>query len=160
MAIPAIDLTINSVIVFERERVKVMIAMTHLCFGGDSPLGYVKKYKVFLLFSATTALSSKMIQLKEDYNLEGFFPIYFQNIWLWKSDPLNIFSSVVIPALRDQLLGVTMESIPTVFNEEPYAQQLYAPRSPSAVKSALITCRSRLWNSISFFNWYRGLILY
>ncbi len=33
------------------ERIKVMIAMPliHLCFGGDSPLGYVKN-KVFLIF--------------------------------------------------------------------------------------------------------------
>ncbi len=55
--------------------VKVMIemALIHLCFGGDSPLGYVKKFWYF--FSATTALSSKMIQLN---NLEGFFQYYFK----------------------------------------------------------------------------------
>ncbi len=46
VAIPAIDLTISSVIqclnVFERIKVIIAKALIHLCFGGDSPLGYVK----------------------------------------------------------------------------------------------------------------------
>ncbi len=62
---PATDLTINSVIVFEHvERVKVMMAMAliHLCFGGDSPLGYVKIHFANF-FSATTAISSSCIMI-------------------------------------------------------------------------------------------------
>ncbi len=49
---PATDLTINNVIVFERvERIKGMIsiALIHLCLGGDFPLGYVKN-KILLNF--------------------------------------------------------------------------------------------------------------
>ncbi len=38
------------------------MALIHLRFGGDCPLGYVKN-KVWLFFSSTTALSSTMIQL-------------------------------------------------------------------------------------------------
>ncbi len=77
MAIPATDLTINSVIVFERVKVMIAMALIHLCFGCDTPLGYVKN-KVLLFFSATTALSSKMIQLSRTTISKDFFPIYFQ----------------------------------------------------------------------------------
>ena len=65
MAIPATDLTINSVIVFGVfERIKVMIAMAliHLHFGGDSPLGYVNNTVLLKKNSATNVLSSKVIQ--------------------------------------------------------------------------------------------------
>ncbi len=54
------------------------MALIHLCFGGDSPLGYVKN-KVLLFFSATTALSSKMIQLNRTTVWKDFpniFPKY------------------------------------------------------------------------------------
>ncbi len=41
----------------------IAMALIHLCFGGNSPLGYVKN-KVFANFlSATTALASKMLQV-------------------------------------------------------------------------------------------------
>ncbi len=46
VAIPAADLTINSVILFERAKV-IAFALVHLCFGGESPLNYVKN-KVWL----------------------------------------------------------------------------------------------------------------
>ncbi len=49
MAIPANDLTINSVMVFERIKVMIAMDLIHLCFGGDSTLGYVKN-KVLLIF--------------------------------------------------------------------------------------------------------------
>ncbi len=41
------------------------MALIQLCFGGDSPLGYVKNTVLLFFFSATTALSSKMIQLNK-----------------------------------------------------------------------------------------------
>ena len=40
VAIPATDFTINNVILFERVKVMIAIALIHLCFGGDSPLSY------------------------------------------------------------------------------------------------------------------------
>ncbi len=61
VAIPATDLTINSVILLETVKVMIVIALTHLCLGGDSPPSYVKN-KVLLFFLATTVLSGKMIQ--------------------------------------------------------------------------------------------------
>ncbi len=80
-AIPATDLTINSVIVFLSvfERLKVMIAMAliQLCFGGDSPLGYVKK-KVLLIVLCQNCIIKQNDSTKQGYNLEGFSPIYFQ----------------------------------------------------------------------------------
>ncbi len=39
----------------------IAMALIHLHFGGDSSLGYIKKFCYF--FAATTPLSSKMIQL-------------------------------------------------------------------------------------------------
>ena len=39
------------------------MAVIHLCFGGDSRLGYVKNKVLLVFFSATTALSSTMTQL-------------------------------------------------------------------------------------------------
>ena len=56
VATPATDLTINSVIQFQR--VKVMIACNNsdsLVFWGDSPLSYAKNNASLFLF-ATTAL--------------------------------------------------------------------------------------------------------
>ena len=50
VAIPATDLTINSAILFERVTVMIVIAMTHLCVGGDSPLSYVKNKVLLILF--------------------------------------------------------------------------------------------------------------
>ncbi len=47
----------------------IAMALIHLCFGGDSPLGYVKN-EVLLFFSATTALSNTMSyndSTKQDY---------------------------------------------------------------------------------------------
>ncbi len=46
------------------ERIKVMIAMAliHVCFGGDSPLGYVK-ITVLLFFLRQLHYQAKMIQL-------------------------------------------------------------------------------------------------
>ncbi len=41
----------------------IAMALIHLRFGGDSPLGYVKKYSFANFSSATTALSSKINQL-------------------------------------------------------------------------------------------------
>ncbi len=65
------------------ESVKVMIAMAviHLCFEGDSPLGYVKNKVLLMFFSATTALSSKMIQPNRTTIWKDFSQ-YISNIWL------------------------------------------------------------------------------
>ncbi len=41
----------------------IAMALVHLGFGGDSPLGYVKNKVLLKTNSATTALLSKMIQL-------------------------------------------------------------------------------------------------
>ena len=71
MAIPATDLTINSVIVFERIKVKIAMALIHLCFGGDSPLGYLKK-KVLLIFFCHNCIIKHNDSTKQDHNLEGF----------------------------------------------------------------------------------------
>ncbi len=58
------------------------MAPIHLCFGGDIPLGYVNNS--FAIFSATTALSSKMIQLIQLNRtiIWKDFPNIFLNIWL------------------------------------------------------------------------------
>ena len=40
--IPVTDLTIQSVILFERAKVMTAIAVIHLCFGGESPLSYAE----------------------------------------------------------------------------------------------------------------------
>ncbi len=60
------------------ERIKVMIAMApiHLCFGGDSPLGYVKN-KILPTFFYHNCIIKQNDLTKQDYNLEGFFAIYF-----------------------------------------------------------------------------------
>ncbi len=52
LAIAATDVTINSVIPFERVKVMIAVALIHLCFWGDSPLKkkYYVKNKVFLFF--------------------------------------------------------------------------------------------------------------
>ncbi len=41
----------------------IAMALIHLYFGGDFPLGYVKNKVLLIFFSATTALSSTMIRL-------------------------------------------------------------------------------------------------
>ncbi len=50
------------------------MALIHLCFGGDSPLGYVKNS--FVIFSATTALSIKLIQLNRTTIWKDFSNIF------------------------------------------------------------------------------------
>ncbi len=84
MAIPTTDLTINSVIVFERIKVMIAIALIQCVLGGDSPLGYVK-IKVLPFFSATTALSSTMIRLNGTTIWRDFSQCISKYIWLWKS---------------------------------------------------------------------------
>ncbi len=56
----------------------IAIALIHLCFGGDSPLSFVKN-KV-LLFFAITALSSKIIQLNMTTIWKHFINTFI-NIW-------------------------------------------------------------------------------
>ncbi len=53
------------------------MALIHLCFEGGSPLGYVNT-KVLLFFSCHNCIIKQNDSTKQDYNLEGFFPIYFQ----------------------------------------------------------------------------------
>ena len=60
-----------SVILFETVKVTVAMALIHLCFGGDSPLRYVKN-KVLSIFFAATPLSSKMITLNVTTILKDF----------------------------------------------------------------------------------------
>ncbi len=74
------DMHKYSVILLERVYVKVMIAIAliHLCLGVDSPLSYVKNK--ILLFLATSALSSKMIQVSLPTTWKDF-PNIFINIW-------------------------------------------------------------------------------
>ncbi len=57
------------------------MALIHLYFGGDSPLGYVKNKKISfaIYFSATTALSSKMIRLNRTAIWKDFIPNLFLN---------------------------------------------------------------------------------
>ena len=62
VAIPATDLTIKCYPVWKSKGYDRNCCDIHWCFGGNSPLSYVKN-KVLLFFFATTALSSKMIQL-------------------------------------------------------------------------------------------------
>ncbi len=79
MAIPATDLKINSVTVlnvFERIKIMIAIALIHLCVGGDSPLSNVKKYS-FAIFFCHNCIIKQNDSNKQDYNLDGFFPIYF-----------------------------------------------------------------------------------
>ncbi len=53
----------------------IAIALTHLGFGGDSPLSYVYN-KVLLIFFGHNYLIKPNDLGKPDYNLEGLFPIY------------------------------------------------------------------------------------
>ncbi len=76
----------------------IAMALIHLCFGGDSPLGYVTN-KVLLFFSATTALSSTMIRLNRTTIWKNFSQHISQHM-LWKSDPLNILSTIFHPRLE------------------------------------------------------------
>ncbi len=95
-AIPATDLTINRVILFERVKVMTAIALIHLCFGGDSPLNYVKN-KVLLNFWGHNCIIKQNDSTKPDCNLEAIFSqsIYNYTVCFYKSGPLNILSSVV-----------------------------------------------------------------
>ncbi len=52
------------------------MALIHLCLGGDSPLGYVKN-KVLLIFFCHNCIIKHNDLTKQDYNLEGFFIMYF-----------------------------------------------------------------------------------
>ncbi len=61
-----------------------------LCFGGDSPLGYVKN-KV----SATTTLSSKMIQLNRTTS-GRFFSQYISEDMAFKICSLKYFEQCII----------------------------------------------------------------
>ncbi len=90
-AISATDLTRNSIILFERAKVMIAIALIHLCFTGDSPLIYVqnKVWLKFVLFYLNCLIKQHK-STKHDYNLEGFYPIFA---------PLNILSSVFSPCL-------------------------------------------------------------
>ncbi len=51
-----------SVILFERVKVKVAMALMHLCFGGDSPRSYVKN-KVLLFFFGHNSIITVYIPL-------------------------------------------------------------------------------------------------
>ncbi len=55
-----------------------MIAMPliHLCFEGDSPVGYVKN-TVLLIFFCHNCIIKHSDSTKKDYHLEGFSPIFF-----------------------------------------------------------------------------------
>ncbi len=54
----------------------VAMAPIHLRFGGDSPVGYVKN-TVLLMFFCHNRIIKQNDSTEQDYNLEGFFPIYF-----------------------------------------------------------------------------------
>ncbi len=71
MTIPATDLTIDSVILFESVKVMIAIALTHLCFGGDSPLNYVKIK--FCYYFGHNCIIKQNDSTKPDYNLEAIF---------------------------------------------------------------------------------------
>ncbi len=53
------------------------MALIHLCFGSDSPLGYIKNKTLSFLFCHNCIIMQND-STKQDYNLERFFPIYFQ----------------------------------------------------------------------------------
>ena len=55
----------------------IAMALIHLWFGGDSHLGYVKN-KVLVFFFWHNCIIKQNDSTKQDYNLEGFFQIYFQ----------------------------------------------------------------------------------
>ena len=62
---------------FDRITVKITMAVIHLCFGGDPPLDYVKKYS-FVIFFFHNCIIKRNDSTKQDYNLDGIFPIYFK----------------------------------------------------------------------------------
>ncbi len=55
----------------------IAIALIHLSLGGGYPLSYVKNKVLLLFFTIITALPSKVVELKHDYNTKGFSPIFF-----------------------------------------------------------------------------------
>ncbi len=63
----------------------IAMALIHLYFGGDFPLGYVKNKVLLIFFSATTALSSTMIRLNRATKSGRIFRNIFLNIWHRKS---------------------------------------------------------------------------
>ncbi len=56
--------------VFERIKVMIAMALIHLCFGGDSPLCYVKN-TVLLFFFRHNCIIKQNDSTLRDYNLEG-----------------------------------------------------------------------------------------
>ncbi len=56
----------------------VAMALIHLCFGGDSPLGYVKNNVLLMFFSAATSLSSTMIRLNRATIWKEFFQYIYK----------------------------------------------------------------------------------
>ncbi len=58
VAIPAADLTKDSVILFERVKAMIPIALMHLSFGGYAPLSYVKYKACHFCLPQLTVLSS------------------------------------------------------------------------------------------------------
>ena len=56
----------------------IAMALLHLCFGGDSPLVYANNKVLLIFFLPQLHYQAKCNSTKQDYNLEGFFPIDFQ----------------------------------------------------------------------------------
>ena len=48
------------------------MALIHLCFGGNSPLGYVKKKTKYSYFFCHNCIIKHNDSTKQDNNLEGF----------------------------------------------------------------------------------------
>ena len=78
------------------------------CVGGG---GLCKKESFADFFSVTTTLSSRMIQLNRT-TVWKEFPNIFPNIWPWKSDPLNILSSVWTPWLKSNFSDKYTGAVP------------------------------------------------
>ncbi len=70
------------------------MAPIHLCFGGGSLLGYVQNKVLLICFSATTALSSKMIQLKRTTTWKDF-PQYISKYMALKICSLKYFQQCI-----------------------------------------------------------------
>ena len=137
------------------ERIKVLIAMAliHLWFfwgeGGDSPLGYVKN-TVLLFFSRQNCIIKHNDSTKQDYNLEGFFPIqYIYKYVVWKSATLNILSSVLfsVPTVSHRTLGHvsvnltephSMESLAGVYPQVRLGGTWRPPHCKSRSRVALV----------------------
>ncbi len=70
VSIPAIDLTINSVILVESVKVMFAIALIRLCCGAGCSLSYVKKYIFAKFLFCHNCLIKRNDSTKHDYNLE------------------------------------------------------------------------------------------